>query len=72
MPDLLMSETQLTVQQLLDYLQKLVKNDPNMKDAKVCHAEFGAISPSHTIYTTNRVDTYNDNKEDTVVVLSGN
>lgn len=72
MPNLVMQERQLTVQQLLDYLQELVKKDPSMKDAKVCHAEFGAITPSHTLYTDTRLDTHNENKEDTILVISGN
>ena len=72
MPNLLMSDQQLTVQQLLDYLQELVKKEPQMKDKKVCHVEFGCITASHTLYTDTRLDTYNENKEDTILVISGN
>jgi hypothetical protein len=72
MPNLLMSDQQLTVQQLLDYLQQLVKKDPSMKDAKVCHSEFGAVTPTHAIYTDTKYDPLDENKKDTILVIYGN
>ena len=71
MPKDIFSETQLTVEQLLHYLQELVKKDLKMKDALVCHAEFGAITPSYTILVTKQTDKYDENKNLDSIVISG-
>lgn len=65
MSNFVMQETPLTVEQLISYLQDLVKKDPDMKSAIICHVEFGAITKSHTLYVTEE-----DDKP--AVVISGN
>jgi len=64
------SETQLTVQQLLDYLQTLVKKDPNLKDANVCHVERGLVENSFLVAVDTRTDKYNENEQETILVIS--
>jgi hypothetical protein len=56
MSDFVMKESPLTVEELLTYLQDLVKKDPEMKKAIVCHEEFGAITKSHTLLVTEEGD----------------
>jgi hypothetical protein len=69
MPDFVMKKTPLTVEELISYLQELVKKDPKMKDALICHEEFGAITKSHTLFTT-ELDSEDGDKP--AVVISGN
>ena len=71
MPKDIMSDTQLTVEQLLHYLQELVKKDPKMKDALVCHAEFGAITPSFSVMKTKQTDKYDENETQDIIIISG-
>jgi hypothetical protein len=65
MSDFVMKKTPLTVEELISYLQELVKKDPEMKNATICHVEFGAITKSYTLYVTEE-----DDKP--AVVISGN
>lgn len=69
MPDLVMKDTPFTVEEFLTYLQDLVKKDPEMKKAIICHEEFGAITKSYTLLIT-YLDTEEGDKP--AVVISGN
>lgn len=71
MPNILESEEQLTVQQLLDCLQKLVKKDPSMKNAKVFQIEFGGIKKTFVVGVDTHVDTYDENEIHKILVISG-
>jgi hypothetical protein len=42
---------QLTVEELIKILQTIVRRDPSMKDARVCHVEFGSMTPSTEVQT---------------------
>jgi hypothetical protein len=42
-------DEQLTVAELLHFLQKLVSRDPDAKEKLVFHVEFGSLTPSRTV-----------------------
>jgi hypothetical protein len=64
------SSTQLTVQQLLDCLAKLVKKNPELKNALVYHVEFGGITPSHSVELTTETDKYDENEKVNCIVIN--
>lgn len=42
-------DEQLTVAELLHFLQKLVSRDPSAKDKLIFHIEFGSLTPSRMV-----------------------
>ena len=46
---LIAKNEQLTVAELLHFLQTLIRRDPSAKEKVVFHNEFGALTPSTTV-----------------------
>ena len=60
------SDNPLTVEELLHFLQELLKTDPSLLKATISHSEMGEITHSHTMYLT--IEGYNKHP---IVVFSG-